>query len=330
MHRILIIGTGSIGERHLRCLLATGRVMAGVVEVNPALRQDMASRYAVTALFDSLEAALQEEWSAAVIATPAPTHIPMARQLVEAGIHLLIEKPLATNLTGVAELANLVRDRQLMAGVAYVYRAIPCLAAMRAAIVSGRFGKPVEIVAMAGQSFPHYRPAYREIYYRDRAQGGGAIQDALTHVFNAGEWLVGPIERICVDAAHLALPGVTVEDTVHALTRQGAVLGVYALNQHQAPNENTLTVVCERGTVRCELAANRWSWVTQPGGEWQVETSGPVERDQNFVRQAEAFLDALDGRGAPLCSLAEGIQTLRVNLAALESADTGKGWVVVQ
>jgi hypothetical protein len=60
MHRILIIGTGSIGERHRRCLLATGRVTAGIVEVNPKLRQDIAQRYKVPEVFDSLDAALRK------------------------------------------------------------------------------------------------------------------------------------------------------------------------------------------------------------------------------------------------------------------------------
>ena len=69
-------------------------------------------------------------------------------------------------------------------------------AAMKAALDSGRFGRPVQLVAVCGQHFPTYRPAYREIYYRDRATGGGAIQDAITHVLNLGEWLIGPVDRL--------------------------------------------------------------------------------------------------------------------------------------
>src|SRR5690606_32808909 len=131
--------------------------------------------------------------------------------------------------------------RDVVAGVAYVYRAHPALEEMRQAIASGRFGRPVELVAVLGQHFPFYRPAYRTIYYRDRATGGGAIQDALTHVLNAGEWLVGPITRLACDAEHLVLDGVDVEDTVHLLARHGRVMASYSLNQHQAPNESTIT-----------------------------------------------------------------------------------------
>ena len=148
-----------------------------------------------------------------------------------------MEKPLGTSLEGIETLRQSLGKRNLTAAVAYVYRANPILRAMKEAIAAGRFGRPVQVIAVAGQHFPAYRPAYREIYYRDRATGGGAIQDALTHVFNAAEWLVGPINRLLADAAHQVLEGVTVEDTVHVLARHGSVMGCYSLNQHQAPDE---------------------------------------------------------------------------------------------
>jgi predicted dehydrogenase len=196
---------------------------------------------------------------------------------------------------------------------------------MRAALLSGRFGKPVELVAVCGQHFPTYRPAYRDIYYKCRATGGGAIQDALTHILNAGEWLVGPISRLVADASHQVLAGVEVEDTVHLLARHGAVAASYALNQHQAPNEVTLTVVCERGKVRFEGHESRWRWMTAPGEAWHDEPHPALERDTLFVAQANQFLDAVEGKRPVACSLAEGAATLRVNLAALASADGG-GW----
>ena len=325
MLRILIVGTGSIGERHLRCFGATGRVEAGICEVNESLRRKIAAQYDVAESFDSLGSALEAQWDAAVVATPAPLHVPMATQLARAGVHLLIEKPLSTALDGIDELAGGVQAGKLTAAVAYVCRAHPALAAMKQAIDSGRFGAPLELTAVGGQSFPFYRPAYRQTYYADRTTGGGAIQDALTHVFNAGEWLIGPITRLAADAAHQHLEGVRVEDVVHAICRHGSVPGNYCLNQFQAPDEITITVVCEGGTARFEVHRCRWRWMAEPGGDWHDEALGPMERDDLFIRQAGAFLDAMEGRAPPLCTLDEGLATLKVNLAALASADGGGG-----
>jgi predicted dehydrogenase len=326
-HRVVVIGVGSIGERHVRCFQATGRADLMLVETQDVVAREVSRRYGVPACAN-LEAALTQRPTVAMIATPAPLHVPQAIQLVEAGPSVLIEKPLSVSLDGVSRLRELAADRHVSVGLAYVYRAFPMLAAMRAALQSGRFGAPREVIATGGQHFPTYRPAYRETYYVDHKTGGGAIQDALTHIINLGEWLVGPVDRVVADAAHLVLPGVEVEDTVHVLTRHGRVLGSYSLNQHQAPNESTLTVICDAGTVRCEIHNDRWLWMAKPGDVWQEESFGRADRDAAFTSQAHAFLDAVEGKVPLLCSLDEGIQTLKVNLAILESVES-HSWRIV-
>lgn len=323
LRRILVIGVGSIGERHLRCFLHTGKAELSFCEINPQLRETIAARYAIPAdrVFSDFDKALAARPEAAVICTPAHLHIPLALKLAEAGVHLLIEKPLSTSLADIDRLQAIVEDRGLKLAIAYVYRVHPLLAAMRRELLSGRFGKPVEYVAVGGQHFPHFRPAYREIYYKDRSTGGGCIQDALTHFINAAEWLIGPVTKLTADAAHQVLADVTVEDTVHVIARHGSVLASYSINQHQAPNETVFTVVCERGTVRFEANQNRWRWITGPTDDWHDESLPALERDTLFIAQANTFLDLLDGQGEPPCSLAEGLQTLKVNLALLEAAD---------
>src|SRR6516225_1831532 len=101
-HKALILGVGSIGERHLRCFQATGRAELSFVQINEALRQAVAQRHAVPRAFADLEAALAAgRPDVAVIATPAPSHVPLALRLAEAGAHLLIEKPLSTTPDGI-------------------------------------------------------------------------------------------------------------------------------------------------------------------------------------------------------------------------------------
>ncbi len=321
---VLIIGLGSIGERHLRCFQATGRVEVTVCEIAPDLRDRIAEKYGVDNKYPDLQTALNgNSYDAAVIATPAHLHIPMARSLAESGVNLLIEKPLSTSMEGVEDLQKLIGQRGLVVAMAYVLRCHPSLRSMRTALESGRFGQPVQVIVQSGQHFPTYRPAYREIYYTDRATGGGAIQDALTHLINAVQWLVGPADRVVTDAAHKVLEGVEVEDTVGMLSRHGEVFGSFAMNQHQAPNETNVTVVCTQGTARWQLHRNKWCWMEKPEQPWQEESAGKLERDTLFIAQAEAFVDALEGKSPPLCTLDEGIDTLRAMHAALASVDSG-------
>ncbi|MAT14930.1 MAG: hypothetical protein CMJ46_06640 [Planctomyces sp.] len=321
MHHALIVGGGSIGERHLRCFLATGRVTASLCDVNASLLDSLQQKYKIEKTYTDFETALADKPDLVVICTPANFHIPMAQACADRGIPVLIEKPLSTNFDGIEKLAATVKEKNLPCAVAYVTRANPMLQDFRRALQSGKFGKPVQLVFTTGQHFPFYRPAYKEIYYRDRAMGGGAIQDALTHGLNYCEWLLGPITRLIADAAHQVLEGVEVEDTVHVIARHGDVMASYTLNQYQAPNDMVLTVVCTEGTLRYEPFEFRWSWQTDPAGQWTHIEFSKLERDDGFIAQANAFLDCCEGKVEPLCSLEEGLQTLKANLAILNALD---------
>lgn len=324
LHRILIAGCGSIGERHLRTFLATGRAAVTACDPVAAVRARMEERYGVTSIADWKTALADPQVTGVVIATPAPLHVPTAIQVLENGRHVLIEKPLALDLTNTGRLIEARDTSAKFAAVAYIHHCQPALQAARAFLQSGRFGPVRHASIAAGQDFPAARPAYREIYYREHAQGGGAIQDALTHMANCVEWVLGPTERVFCDASHQVLEGVEVEDTVSVAARNGGALVTYALNQFQAPNETRLDFHAEGGSVRVELHAQRWGTLARGAPDWTWHATPVPDRDQLFVAQANAFLDGCEGRANPLCSVEEGIQTLHFNLAALRSWREGR------
>lgn len=316
---VLVIGCGSIGERHVRTFLGTGRIGVIACDNRPAIRDQMTARYGVEAVADWAEALSNPSVTSVVIATPATSHVEIAIRCLDAGRHVLIEKPLSLELAGIDRLVA-ARDRAARyAAVAYVLHFVPALQAARQFLATGSFGPIRHIAVNTGQHFPFFRPAYREVYYRDRAQGGGAIQDALTHMANAVEWVAGPTTRVFCDADHQVLDGVTVEDTVNATARNGSALVSYALNQFQAANDTRWDFHAETGSVRVELNAQRWGTLARGATEWTWHAAPISERDQIYAAQATAFLDGIEGRPNPLCTLEEGIQTLRFNLAALQS-----------
>lgn len=331
---ILIVGVGSIGERHTRCFLNTGRATVSICETVAERRRAVASQYDLAGDYDDLDVAIHESGAdAAVIASPAHTHIPIAQQLANAGIHLLIEKPLSLSLTGIGELQRTVEDRRLIASVAYCWRFHPLIEQAHRFLADGCFGRTLQIVCQSGQCFPFYRPAYREIYYNDRQTGGGAVQDAITHMLNTGEWFAGPIREIAADASHQHLAGVTVEDTVHVIARQGArrdAMGSYSLNQYQPANEVNWSIVGEGGVVRIEVGRHRWMWQDDPRAQWTMIDCPAPDRDTMYIAQANGFLDALEAQARPRCSLADGVQTLKVNLAVLDAVDHSRSLVDIE
>lgn len=323
MHSILIIGCGSIGERHLRCFQQTGRCTVSVCDSNASLLSEVSQRYQTTAYSSLAEAAQSQHFDAWVICTPAHTHLAVAREGAAHGAALLIEKPLSVELDGLEETrAALARSGRFVA-VAYVYHCFPWIVAARGFLQAGSLGRPRHSSVVAGQHFPTFRPAYRDIYYARHETGGGAIQDALTHIVNAMEWLIGPMTRVFCDAAHQQLAGVTVEDTVNVSARHGDVLASYAMTQFQAANEAIFEIHCEHGSLKIESHAQRWASMKLGETAWTWHATPPLERDDLFIAQANAFLDGMEGSPCALCTFEEAVQTLRFNRAALESAMTG-------
>jgi len=325
MKRILIVGTGSIGERHLRCFQSQPGVEVAACEPNEDLGKAVAARYNCR-WFGSVEAALEDgSFDAAVICTPAHTHIPISVQCVERGLHLLIEKPLAVSVDGVEALQNLVCERGVVVRIAYVHRSIQVVLKLKELLDLGIIGESKQYAMVAGQNFPSFRPAYRTIYYARHEAGGGAIQDALTHSLHSSEWLLGPIRRVFADAAHQVLEGVEVEDTVHLTARLGEggkVMASYSLNQFQAPNESTVNINGTLGSLRAEFHNARVGVCCHGSDQWQWHDLPKEDRDGPFLRQAGSFLSAISGGADNLATLAEGLQTLRVNIAALQSSRT--------
>jgi len=326
--QILIVGCGSIGERHLRCMIKTGRATVSACDTNPILLEKICDDYQVERFAGFQEALASRKWDGVVVCTPAHTHVGIALSAVRSGGAVLIEKPLSTNLDGLDELTREIASAGKFAGVAYVYHFMPAVQQAREFLRQGSLGKILQISVVTGQHFPTFRPAYREIYYNKHETGGGAIQDALTHLANAVEWMIGPTEKVFCEAAHQMLDGVAVEDTVSLTTKNAGALVTYSLNQFQAPNEMTMQFHGEGGSLKIEIHEQRWAHFPRGAEKWIFHPTPVNHRDDLFMAQANAFLDGIDGKSTPLCTVEEAIQTLKFNLTALESARSGQAKII--
>lgn len=321
-HSILVVGCGSIGERHLRCFLRTERAEVIACDTNPTLLAAMAEKYRVNTT-ESWEPVLNQV-EAVVICTPAPFHVPMALKALAAGVHVLIEKPLSHSWEKVGQLLQASKQGPSQVAVAYIMRVYPFLQQARECVRGGELGPIRQVVMSSGQPFYRLRPAYAQTYYRDHRMGGGAIQDALTHSVNWVESVIGPTDSVFCDCAHQVIPGVEVEDTVHITARsEDGILVSYALNQFQLPSENVITFNAAGGSVRVEMHRKRWGLWKEGDCDWTWRETPVPDQDSYFTAQAHAFMDQMEGKPSSLCSLEAAAQTLRFNLSALASAESG-------
>ena len=148
--QILIVGCGSIGERHLRCMLKTGRATVAACDTNSVLLKKTCDEYQVEPFAGFQEAIASRKWDGVVVCTPAHTHVGIALSAVRSGAAVLIEKPLSTNLGGLDELTRDIVSARKFAGVAYVYHFMPAVQQAREFLRQGSLGKILQISVVTG------------------------------------------------------------------------------------------------------------------------------------------------------------------------------------
>jgi len=327
---VLLIGSGSIGRRHLANL---GDAVPGAAVT--LLRRpgagplDPAVSAAVDRVVDRMDEALQPLPRLAIVAGPAPTHVTQALALAAAGVPMLIEKPLSADLAGCDELARTCRANAVPVVVGYTLRYHPGFIALEALVRSGAAGRPLLLRAEVGQYLPDWRPDvdYRTTVTASRALGGGPLLE-LSHELDLARALLGmPVSVI----AHLARVGdleIDTEDTADLVLQhepgqvdRGAVSSIH-LDVLQRPLRRSLRLMGTDGALELDLAAGTLVRIAPDGAVTAVPFRAPGDRNELYVAELADLLAAMDGR-PPRVGLDDGIATLRIIDAARRSDATG-------
>ncbi|MEX1317374.1 MAG: Gfo/Idh/MocA family oxidoreductase [Synechococcaceae cyanobacterium] len=190
--RVAIAGLG-FGERvHLPALRACAGCEPVALWHPRAERLEAACRRADLPGHSDFDALLSDPAvEAVVIATPPEPRFELARRALEAGRHLLLEKPVALNAGQAEELQRLAMARGLTVAVDFEYRAVPLFQQLQALLAAGELGEPVlvKIDWLMGSRADVSRPWS---WYSQAAAGGGVLGALGTHAFDLLHWLVGP------------------------------------------------------------------------------------------------------------------------------------------
>ncbi len=132
---------------------------------------------------------------AVVIATPPGPRFELARAALEAGKHLLLEKPVALEVSQVRALRRLAIERGLSVAVDFEYRAVPVFQQLRALLSQGVLGDPW-LVRFDWLMSSRADPGRAFSWASQRSEGGGVLGSLGTHAFDSLEWLVGPVRQL--------------------------------------------------------------------------------------------------------------------------------------
>jgi predicted dehydrogenase len=334
--KILMVGLGGIGQRHtrnLRALLGNSveiiayRVRRLTHVVTPAMGADVERNveevYNIRT-FHLLDEALAEKPDIAFVCNPSSLHVEVTRACLLAGCDVFLEKPLADSLEGTSELVDLARSRGRIAMVGYQLRFHPCVARLAEVVRSGVLGNLLGVRATIGEYLPNWHPYedYR-IMYAARAELGGGVVLTQIHEFDFLYSIFGAPSRVYSVGGHWSDLEVDVEDTASTLMEvpfEGRLLPIQLHQDYlQSPPNRQCEVIGDRGRVVMDLHALTVSLFTRGKVEPEVFRIENFDRNNLFLDQTRHFLHCVETRTKPIVDLADGVQSLRMALAAKQS-----------
>ena len=324
MKRVLIVGSGGIGRRHLKGYTLTGRADLAIVEPDEGRRGEAAELFGVTEAYSTLADADLSSFDLAVICAPANYHIDLIRQCAAAKLPFMVEKPLSVTLDDVDIALADVAAAGIEARVGYVRRVANEVVSLRDQILDGKIGRLRLAYLNSSQEFPKYRPDFQRTYYARPEMGGGAILDAASHLFDMLIWIMGRPTDVSCMFDRLVLEGTNTEDTclINVRFESGAMANV-VINQFQKPNVAQFEFIGTSGNLVMEHSTLKFA--DDDSGSWKesrnfMDGLVPTEAHQaRFRLQADAMLDAIEGKPCWLATLDEARDNLRIALAAKQS-----------
>ena len=301
--RALVIGYGSIGQRHSRLLSELGCDVA-VMSRRTVAFQPLYS--------DMPTALIQWQPDYVVVANTTGEHEETLAALIGHGFQglLLVEKPLFMHK---ADIPDHIPART---AVAYNLRFHPVLLKLKT-LLSGA-GNLFTATVYVGSYLPDWRPEtdYRQSYSATQREGGGVLRD-LSHELDYVHWLFGPWRRITASGGHVSSLEINSEDAYSLImeTEHCPLVSIHMNYLDRMPRRE-LVVNTEHLTIRADLIANT---LTINGSS----KSFHVGRDDTYRAQHHAMLNKqLEG----LCSVTEAIETLET-IGAAEKASAAKIWI---
>lgn len=232
-----IVGCGKVGHLHAKALSSLPEsVFTAVCDVDLERAREFAKGYGVQAYQDVEEMIAQSGVEALDICTPHPLHTEPAVKAAEAGVHVLIEKPLASSLQDCDRIIGAGKKGGVKIGVMCQRRFYAPCRRIKDAIDANKLGQPIlGSVAMYGWRDEAY---YRSDPWRGSwiAEGGGVLVNQAPHQLDLFQWYMGPIDELFGLWDNLNHPYIEVEDTAMAIVRfKSGALGNIVVSNSQNP-----------------------------------------------------------------------------------------------
>lgn len=316
-----VIGLGVMGRNHARVLSSLeGVELVGIVD--PGVAEQDISQFAE--IFESIEELLKKGIDYCLVAVPTALHEEIGLQLAAAGVHALIEKPLAHNPESAQKLSTAFIKAGLVGAVGHIERYNPALQEARRKVMAGELGQIYQINTRRQGPFP------------TRIADVGVVKDLATHDIDLTSWVSGQAyEAVSARTAHRT--GRIHEDLVNIVADlTDGTIASHTVNWLSPFKERRTVISGERGalvadTLTADLTfyangsmPSQWDDMANFRGVSEGDVIRfAIAKPEPLRTEHETFRDAVLGKQVDIVTLVQGLATVKVAEAVLESASKG-------
>ena len=321
-----LIGLGRLGRIYARDLssrIAETRLVA-VADTNPAAAKEIAAECDVPAWYDSTEKLLADRHvEAVVVVSPTHTHREVVLLAAERRVPTFCEKPLALSLAECREMEAAVDRHGTFFQMGFMRRFDPGYAAAKRQVDEGKIGRPVVFKSTSRDPFPP------SLEYANPASSGGILVDMGIHDFDLARWFMGDVRSVAAIGGVLAYPELAsvgdIDNAIATMVFADGRLGVIDLTRNGFYGYDIITeVLGTEGTVR--IGYIRETPITLMTKNMVSHDTVPyfMERfERAYTRQLQDFAQNVLHAREPPVKIRDGVEALRVALAAAQAYRTG-------
>lgn len=328
INRILIVGSGSIGILHLQ-LARESFPDAEILILSH--RPHSENLPEANGRVYTISEALSFKPQLAVIANPASEHVRIALPLAKAGIHLLIEKPLAVNYTECIQLLDLSLRPGQIVQVAYNLRFLPSLQQFRKYLIGDLIGRVLAVRCEVGQFLPDWRPGrdYRDSVSARKSLGGGVMLE-LSHEIDYLSWIFGRVESVSAMLSQESDLDIDAEDTANLLLsfraepESRSVQASVCLDFVRRDATRRCIAIGAQGTLEWDGRNGMVRHYDPSTGDWRSKFEFKHDRIYSYRQEWAQFLDAISTGVLTTNTIVEGSAVIAIIDAARISSETGR------
>lgn len=317
MNKVLVLGCGSIGQRHIRNLLSldAGKIFAFDIDQKKLKQVQQISSAVITS--HKLELLWKESPSIAFITLPNSLHIKYALEAAKNDCHLFIEKPLSHNLRNLNSLLNVVKQKKLITFVGCNMRFYWAIAKIKELLKTKPIGKIVSARIEGGQYLPDWHPweDYRKMYSAKKSLGGGVILDGI-HEIDYACWFFGEVVAVMSIYGKLSSLKIDTEDTAEILLKfkNGPLVNIH-MDYIQRSYARSCKIIGDKGTIKWDFNEHSIKLYLAKTKKWKVFSEPKnYNLNQMYIDEVKYFLMCVNKRQRTLNDIFAGFQTLQISL----------------